>query len=417
MAGKEIKINASDVQIGMYVSRLDKPWLETPFMLQGFMINDKEDLELLRKHCDYCFIDSLQTKHFDPKLIKRPDVAREDVKFGIKSLSKSSKIIPSKRIYKDKTKMTDELANVRQTHNTVVSTVKEMMTSLRYSKKLDIESTRKAIKPMVDSIIRNPDALLWLNRLRKLDDYNYSHALGCSILAMSLGRQLGMNRGDLESLGLGALLLDVGKTRLPQRVLSKSERLTDDELKLIKTHVKLSMDIIKDKDSINIKVLNMVETHHERMDGSGYPHGLKNEAIPLFGRIAAIVDCYDAITSDRSYAKPLSSQEAVKRLYEWRGKEFQKELVEEFIQAIGVFPAGTLVELSNGEVGVVITESRTRRLRPKVMLLLNKDKTPREDYIVCNLLTTFNDEDGKPLNINNALPDGSYDIKADDYFL
>jgi HD-GYP domain-containing protein (c-di-GMP phosphodiesterase class II) len=177
------------------------------------------------------------------------------------------------------------------------------------------------------------------------------------------------------------------------------------------------MKMINEDPAISQKIKNMVETHHERIDGSGYPLGLKGEAIPLFGRIAAIVDCYDAITSERAYAKPLSSQEAVKRIYEWRGKDFQTELVEEFIQAIGMFPSGTLVELTNGEVGVVITESRTRRLRPKIMLILNADKSPREDFEICNLMERTHDEDGNSLDIKQALPEGSYDIKADDYFL
>ena len=295
--------------------------------------------------------------------------------------------------------------------------IKDMMNSFRISKKLDLTEARQALKPMVDSIIRNPDALLWLNRLRVLDDYHYSHAIGCSIWAMSLGRQLGMTRFDIESLGLGGLLLDVGKTKLPEKLLNKTEPLTKDEVLTVRSHVKHSISIIDDDPSVNVKVKNMVESHHERIDGSGYPLGLKGSAIPLFGRIAAIVDCYDAITSERVYAQPLSSQEAVKRIYDWRGKEFQTELVEEFIQAIGMFPAGTLVELTNGEVGVVTNESRTRRLRPKVMILLNSNKLPKDEYIMCNLMNTEKDQDGNPLAIKKALPAGSYNLKPDEFFL
>ena len=234
---------------------------------------------------------------------------------------------------------------------------------------------------------------------------------------MAMGRQLGLTRLDIESLGMGALLLDIGKTRIPNELLNADRLLTEDELKTIKGHVQHSLDILEEDSSINFKVKDMVATHHERIDGSGYPSGLSGSQIPLFGKIAAIIDCYDAITSDRIYAEPMSSQEAVKKLYEWRDKDFQKELVEEFIQAIGMFPAGSLVELSTGEVGVVITEARTRRLRPKLMMLLNADKTWRGEFPIYNLLSKVEDDDGNPLEIKHALPAGSYGIKADDYFL
>jgi len=420
MSVKEMRVDSKNVEIGMYIARLDRPWLESSFMLQGFMIHTKEDLQLLIDNCSYCYVDVQQSKAFKPTLKQKNDVTNQNVKFLLqKNINHSDYKTSFKRKhnYNDAAKMTDELKNVRITHGTMTSTVKDMMRTLRFNKKLDLTATRKAIKPMVDSIIRNPDALLWLNRLRQLDDYNYSHALGCCIWAMSMGRQLGFNKIDIESLGLGALLLDIGKTRLPKKVLNKTERLNKNELNLIKSHVQHSLDIVTAEQRINIKIRNMIESHHERYNGSGYPIGLKNDQIPLFAKIAAIIDCYDAITSERCYAKPMSSQDAVKSLYDWRDKDFQTELVEEFIQAIGMFPAGTLVELTTGEVAVVVTESRTRRLRPKIMMLLNADKSPREDYIICNLMHETHDAHGKTLEIKQALPLGSYDIQPDDYFL
>jgi len=154
----------------------------------------------------------------------------------------------------------------------------------------------------------------------------------------------------------------------------------------------------------------MIEYHHERHDGSGYPKGLKGDQIPIFARIAAIVDCYDAITSHRSYAKALPPSMAIKMLYEWRDVDFQAELVEEFIQAVGIYPAGTLVELSSGEVGVVLSEYRTRRLRPKVMILLDANKKPVTDVQTVNLLETTHTQDGKSLDIVNSLEPDAYGI-------
>jgi len=414
MKDEEMRLSAREVEIGMFVTRLDKPWLETPFMLQGFAINSKEDLALLIEHCNYCYVDIHHSKPFKPTQLQGLEEEQKASNFRITS-SKSAK--RRRKIYKDSTEMTDELKDIRKSHTTMSGVIKDMVTSLKFTKKLDLVEAKAAIKPMVESIIRNPDALLWLSRLRQLDDYNYSHSLGCSIWAMAMGRQLGMNRIDIEALGLGGLLLDIGKTRVPDKILSKRGLLTEKEIKVIKKHVQHSLDIISTEKGINFKIKNMVESHHERIDGSGYPHGIIGSQIPLFGKIAAIIDCYDAITSDRCYAEPLSSQEAVKKLYEWRDTEFQAELVEEFIQAIGMFPAGSLVELTTGEVAVVVTESRTRRLRPKIMLLLAANKEPREDYIICNLMHETHNSDGQKLDIKCALPTGSFSIRADDYFL
>ncbi|MCP3673514.1 MAG: HD-GYP domain-containing protein, partial [Gammaproteobacteria bacterium] len=386
MKDNEMKIEAKDVKVGMHVTRLDKPWLESPFMLQGFIINNEDELKVLVANCMYCYIDIHLSRTIIPTTKYRSDVTNRNVKIAPKKPLPKQTSFKLKRNYKELTEMTDELKNVRIPYKNLSNTVKEMMQSLKLNKKLDLVAIKTTLKPMVNSIIRNPDALLWLTRLRQLDEYNYSHALGCSIWAMSLGRQLGFNRNDIESLGLGGLLIDVGKTRISKKILTKKGMLTDEEFAAIKGHVQHGMDMINKESDINYKVRNMVESHHERVDGSGYPNALTNENSPLFGKIAAIVDCYDAITSDRCYAKPLSSQQAVKKLYEWRDKEFHSELVEEFIQAIGMFPAGTLVELSTGEVAVVISESRTRRLRPKVMILLNADKSEREDFIICNML-------------------------------
>ncbi len=414
MNNDEMRLSAREVEIGMYVTRLDKPWLESPFMLQGFVINTKEDLALLLENCNYCYVDIHRSKPFKPTQLQGQEKEQNKTNLKITSTKQPNR---HKNIYLDSTKMSDELKDVRKSHATMSGVIKDMVTSFSFNKKLDLTDARAAIKPMVKSIIRNPDALLWLTRLRQLDDYNYSHSLGCSIWCMSMGRQLGMNQIDIETLGLGGLLFDIGKTRISDKILSKKELLTEKEIETIKKHVQHSLDIINSDKEGNFKIYNMVESHHERIDGSGYPSGIKGNQIPLFGKIAAIVDCYDALTSDRVYATPLSSQEAVKKLYEWRGTEFQAELVEEFIQAIGIFPAGSLVELTTGEVAVVVTESRTRRLRPKIMLLLDANKEPREDYVICNLMHETHDINGQKLNIKCALPAGSFGIRADDYFL
>jgi hypothetical protein len=157
----------------------------------------------------------------------------------------------------------------------------------------------------------------------------------------------------------------------------------------------------------------MMEFHHERHGGHGYPRGISGNDIPVFGRIAAIVDCYDAITSRRPYAPAMSPSHAVKKLYAWRDIDFDAELVEEFIQAIGIYPAGTLVELSNGEVGVATAGYRTRRLRPQLLLVLDRDKKPYAEPRPLDLLTVTHEQDGKPLEIATSLEPGSFGVNPE----
>jgi HD-GYP domain-containing protein (c-di-GMP phosphodiesterase class II) len=197
---------------------------------------------------------------------------------------------------------------------------------------------------------------------------------------------------------------------VPEALLLKRERLTPGEFQLIKSHVEFGLQMLEGTGILSRSVTDMLAFHHERHGGHGYPRGIGGNDIPVFGRIAAIVDCYDAITSRRPYAAPMSPSHAVKQLYAWRDIDFDAELVEEFIQAIGIYPAGTLVELSNGEVGVATAGYRTRRLRPQLLMVLDRDKKPHASPRPLDLLTVTHDQDGKPLEIATSLEPGSFGV-------
>jgi putative nucleotidyltransferase with HDIG domain len=257
---------------------------------------------------------------------------------------------------------------------------------------------------------RNPDACLWLTRLKQHDEYSYQHSLSASIWAVALGRQLGMQRLDLRSLAVGAMLMDVGKLRVPPDLLQADRPLNEQELQTVREHVTNGVEIIEESGMINQDVIDMVAHHHERYDGSGYPQGLCRDEIPPFARIAGIVDSYDALTSNRSYAPAVSPSEAIRLLYKSRDNDFQAELVEAFIQAVGIYPAGTVVELSSGEVGVVVAEYRTRRLLPKVTVLLDANKKRLARPKVVDLLIETSPEGEQSLSIVRSLEPGAYDI-------
>jgi HD-GYP domain-containing protein (c-di-GMP phosphodiesterase class II) len=204
--------------------------------------------------------------------------------------------------------------------------------------------------------------------------------------------------------------MDIGKLEIDTDLLNAQRRLTPEEFENMKEHVRLGIEAFGERGVLNKEVLDMVAHHHERVDGSGYPQGLKGENIPIYGRIAAIVDTYDAITSHRSYSSAVPPAQAVKHLYARRGQDFQAELVEEFIQAIGIYPAGTLVELSSGQIAIIVAEYRTRRLRPRVMVMLDERQRPLDEPFVIDMLETTHTESGDELYIVNSLEPDAYGI-------
>ncbi|NQX89349.1 MAG: HD-GYP domain-containing protein [Halioglobus sp.] len=390
------RVSTSDLHIGMYVSALDRPWLETPFITQGFLIETTEDIAKLQRYCQSVFVDSRRSR--EVHLAKPLQTVEGSARTRKVLQQKSSKAAPKERPrvpmeqifrgrrltpYSDDSKWEEEHPRAQQALNTLIFDIDDIFENVTTGDKLNVIKLRKSVEPVVDSISRNPDACLWVNRLKQHDQYTYQHSLSASMWSVSLGRQVGLPRQDLRSLAMGCLLMDVGKLRIDPALLRLDREFSTQEAAEMAGHIGHGLDILDECGVMNRDVIDMVAHHHERYDGSGYPNGMSGEDIPAFARIAAIVDTYDALTSNRMHAKAIAPSDAIKLLYNARDRDFQAELVEAFIQAIGIYPAGTLVELSSGEVGVVVAEYRTRRLRPKVMLLLdaNKNKIARPQVV------------------------------------
>ena len=399
-----VKIFTADLELGMYVSGLDRPWLETPFVLQGFRIATEEDIRTLRRYCQYVYVDIQKSEQQDHVLQRKQRIQRP-------RLSRQA-LFPTRRLtsYQDSSDWAEEYPRAQAAVRQLSQGVEEIFQHARHGGAVDVVRVKRSVEPMIDSISRNPDACIWLARLKQQDQYTYQHSLGASIWAVALGRQLGLPRADLRSLAIGGLLFDVGKLRIAPDLLHTDRPLAPDELNEMREHVRYGMELIRETGLMNTDVLDMVAHHHERHNGSGYPQGLRGDAIPVFARIAGIVDCYDAITSHRSYASATSPSAAIKMLHEAKDVDFQAELVEEFIQAVGIYPAGTLVELSSGEVAVVVAEYRTRRLRPRVMIILDGEKRPISGVQMVDLLRETQCIDGSPLDIVNSLEPGAYGI-------
>lgn len=399
-----VQVNIGSLEIGMFVCDLSIPWASTTYPLQGFTIKSEQDIFKLSQQCKYVFIDEELSSNNKKSAGFSVDERKEKLQ---KSFNTKF------RQYNDSEKWEKEFPKAKKAINDLSDSIKSVFSEFAQTKAFNIEKMKSSIDPMIDSISRNPDACIWLARMKKENNYIYEHSLSSSIWAVALGRQLGLDKNDLKSLALGALLLDVGKLEIDPEILQVERKLTKEEFDNVKTHVHHSLNLVKDTKGLNKNILAMIAEHHERHNGEGYPQGLKADDIHVFARIGAIVDCYDAITSNRPYAKAISPSEAIKQLYQWRDDHFQAELIEEFIQAIGIYPAGSLVELSSGEVAIVLAEYRSRRLRPEVLLLLDKDKQPIKDSIIIKLYEMTHDSVGKKLDIISSLEPNAFGIKMD----
>jgi HD-GYP domain-containing protein (c-di-GMP phosphodiesterase class II) len=275
--------------------------------------------------------------------------------------------------YQVSTDIASELRVATLAYLSIQQEFNRMCKAVKAGHKPDIKRLDTYIEGLVDSIIRNPAAAVWLARLKSKSSYAHRHCISCAILSSVMGRQLGLNRDELFQLALSGLLMDIGKLNLSEALLRKTTDLTRAERAEARSHIQLGLALLEDQ-PLPVEVLSAVRHHHERFNGCGYPNQLTGTDIPLYARIAGIVDCYDAMTSPRYYATPIPHSEAVLKLAGWRSRLFQKELVDTFIQAIGLYPPGSLVELTNGEVAVVSDYKAGMGRKPKLTIILDVNK-------------------------------------------
>ena len=282
---------------------------------------------------------------------------------------------------------------------------------------LKLNDAAVATSGIVDSVMRNPDAFMLLLRLREKANYSYMHAINCCALAATFCRHLGYGKSEILEVSLGALLLDIGITRLPDSLINNRGKLNSALMKLVRHHVQFGMEILDVTPNIPKAVKDMVLTHHERVNGEGYPAALKGDEIPVCGRIAAIVDCYDAMISNRPYRRGMSPTSAIRTLYAWREIDFHEDLVEQFIQCIGAYPTGSMVELNSGQVGIVLSQNRVRRLYPKILLVLNADKERYQHPATMDMWEYAQQSKNGTLEITRVVDADEFGIDPADFYL
>ena len=371
----KIQLPVSELKIGMYVCELDCPWEDTPFLFQGFVIETPEDIATLKSYSHYALIDkSLSKKVMLPKYT----TAERGVSTEIHSVSKRKSRFS---FLSKKPKQPRELIDLRQELQPAFSTfrssnnlISSIWEDVRGGKDIDTVAAKEAVSRCVDSISRNPSALVLLTQIKNKDSYTSQHSMNVSIYSIAFGRHLGMNHLELNELGLAGLLHDAGKMLTPDSILKKPGRLTTEEFEVMKRHPADGRDILLSSSGLADSAIDVAHGHHERLHGGGYPLGLAAHEISHYTRIVAIVDFFDAITSERAYKYGSNSFQALRMLHANSDAAFDKELVTQFIECVGVFPAGTIVEMNNGEIGIVVQAHKKYRLKPRVIIVLDEEK-------------------------------------------
>ena len=385
------RIPTESVEIGMFVVELDRPWIDVPLMFQKFIVKSERELKVLNDYCKYVYIE-VEDKYWQ---------AHKARLTGVYKLSR----LP------ENTPIHHELPRAQSAYFTARDHAVKLIADIQASNngRIDLEDSKRVIRSCISSILSNANALFWLTRVKNKDHYTAEHSLRVAILSIALGKFLGMNNDELELLGLCGLLHDIGKTQIPKDILNKPGKLSDVEIRVIQKHSILGFELISPDHTIDPIIKDVIKNHHKRIDGDGYPKQIDGETLTVYCRIISIIDTYDTITSDTCYKQGQSPREALKELFNQRDKQFDGKLVEAFIKMMGIYPAGSLVEMSNGEVGIVISTDPDKKLSPKVELVRDKMGKLKKPLII-DLTKSPNDQYGQPYFIKTALPDGSMGI-------
>ncbi len=379
------------VEIGMRIIKLDRPWTEVPLLFQGFVVDTPDQIQTLRHYCHWVLVEG------DPKRLAIIDERLEALN------RKVNQPLPELRSLKQ------ELPKAKAAYGQTQDFVDRILSDIEADRELDFSDAKPLIHNCVQSIQSNANAMFWMARIKSQDAYTAEHCLRVAIYAIAFGRFLGMPQEDLQVIGLCGLLHDIGKLKVPAGILNKPGPLTADEMAEMQRHTEFGYQLLQSHHQLEPIVADVTRHHHERIDGKGYPHRLDEWQISRFARIVAIVDAFDAMTSDRCYREGIPSSEAMRELYRGRGEQFDANMIEAFIRMVGIYPAGTLVELSTGEVALVIAAHPGKKLRPRVEIILGADKRGTVPYII-DLAENPLDSEGRAYSIKQPLADGAHGV-------
>ena len=355
---KQIRID--ELQLGMRVEQLDRSWLSTPFFRHKMTITSARQIAQLKASGVQTLIVHIEAEEVSEGPAVEIDLMDQPTGPPAEEASSAPPMVPFE----------EELPAARQVYQAAKTVIHDAMNDTRLGRAINVEAVRTVISDMTDSVFRNPDALSSLSRLKRFDEYTFYHSVNTALLAMSLGQSLSFDRSMIHLAGVGTLLHDIGKMKVPLEILNKPGRFEAHEMEIMKQHVLRGVEVLTSTTGLGSSYIQPALEHHERVNGDGYPHRRAHHDISQVGRITAIVDIYDAMTSDRCYHKGKPAHEILQLLYRLSLEgHLDSTLVQRFVQVVGIYPVGSVVELNTGETGIVKRINHHAPLAPVVLLV------------------------------------------------
>ncbi|WP_251358375.1 HD-GYP domain-containing protein [Kangiella sp. TOML190] len=395
------KISSHELQIGMTVIDLDRPWTDLPFIFQEVTISTEKELDVFRRYCQHVYID-----YTSLKLHREQQIAnlRQQIRYKMEASS-------ARKVQKSLKK---ELPKAKKAFDSSKHHIQEVMQQVQKDGHINVEQSKVLVSQCVSSILSNPSAMFWMTKIKDQDEYTAEHCLRVGILAITFGRHLQLSEEELHLLGLCGMLHDVGKMKIPNSILNKQSALTEQEFDIVKEHAVLGYIFLKEHGGIDEVVCTAAYNHHESLVGDGYPRQLDAAYLSVYDKIIAIVDSYDAMTSDRCYRKGMSPEKATAILYKEANHRYDKYLVKEFIKMVGVYPVGSLIKLNNGFYAIVLSVNPDSKLAPVVEIIADENKIPLKRRIAFDL-SKQKKYKGQVLKIASSVSDTEIDLEVSNY--
>jgi putative nucleotidyltransferase with HDIG domain len=369
------RIPVTELRLGMYIHKFCGSWVDHSFWKASFLLKNQSELQrIIRSNVSELWID---TDKGSGICEAQSDELSEECDTATQAPAQVTEGFTQPRV-----SMQEEIAQALKLCSRSKAAVVEMFGDLRMGRAIELEGIGELVEDISNSLLRNSHALISVARLKQSDEYTYMHSVAVCGLMIALARQLGLSAEQVKEAGMAGLLHDVGKMAIPTDILNKPGKLSDTEFDTVRGHPEAGKDMLLGSRHFSSQVLDVCLHHHEKYDGSGYPHRLTGEQISLFARMGAICDVYDAITSDRPYKKGWCPADSIRQMAEWSG-HFDKKILQAFVKCIGIYPVGTLVRLESGRIGVVIEQHDNALLTPKVKVFFSaRSRLPIEQTVV-----------------------------------